>query len=1160
MSTTNVLLVRHGNIVTEEELSPIEFAVSFDQQFLFAVALPVIGTESRVEHIAREATRQFKQALHARGASDDLKRLISIATNVGDSNSLLDWENNPARIVDRLPVFLPSLRGPMDPDLGTSPFADRSSRVGLSYIALKRVKEGVERTIREQSLTDTFGSIVRHAVEAFFDVTGIHIGKHGGCIGARAAYELLPKFELRSDFRPDAEGGRHVTLVPVDHDPFGHNPGVDDTYTISVTLRSAGLVVWDAQVVRETAAPMIVTIPDDVGAFGDVEIIVFRRIDDLKRERIWEWRSTLVRSVHFGLGIVGSVKRAIPSRFRDGKRRRETAHRETVETMRQTISHSQGDPWFDWTRESQSVLGIAKNTSLEQQYFPQGERESFHRWLSNLLSGATAITVADPYFDIDGVADLFDAVTESRVALDVITTITARGEEERAKSLVPEAHAQVIINLSGTPDTKVHYLGDKKFHDRYLIVQNDPRSPLRVFSLSNSLNGAMTNYDLFVQELSQTNAERIIHRVGELRRRATKTLSGTDLPDLFARNDRYTKPGRPPAAAVDEAVTRLSGFHETRSPIDPRQLVQDLRTILHADYYGDVNEKRREDVLQACLALNNAGATFVTETMINVLEESRKAFERNGRKLLTNPFRLRADQTLYWLEELHSWSMSSGHMYSMDTGWTSPDLSVFGALLATHPDETTELCDKRGVAQQLVIAGWHAAETEWLHLSDSLSEPEVQALRWPVPRLWHAMRKVEKAIYSEESPNNPAPRVQEIADQLPVEERFLFLGYIDRQLDLLRASSRNNVAPRFTVEQLEAWEETSFERLERVGVTERRAYATARFGDSIDRTPEGITRFLTKFADQDGTLFVRALRSALSTDAKSADRMIKNLEFTEFDTTGDIQKTAGGKQDYSQWLQDANVFALSQLAYLAVQILTPEHLDGAALTKALRSIRVPLQVSLGTSSSDNPMAGQEPHAFFLVHLVAYRVLDERELEVSEEILVTLRSVVQYFSRSDGRLHSTASFLTIDALTVILPEAWVDPFLAVLPKDEYRTILLAAHGIHAKRWMHEVNELLAVSDKDLSWLPIVTGIVYVTYGIRRSSIGGDEPEYTADIAVFIERLLERQQQREHPIGICALEYIRNRGDAQWRRFQEAIRGHQTFGYLLARTERLIANQN
>lgn len=1155
--------MRPGNIVTDEELSQIEFAVCFDKQFLFAVAFPVIGTESRVEHIAREATRQFKHGLHARGASDGLKRLLSITTNVGDYDYLLDWDNNSARIIERSPVFLPCLRGPMDPDLGTSPFADRSSRVRLSYIALERVQEGVGGTIREQSLTDTFGSIVRHAVEAFFDVTGIHIGKHGGCIGARAAYEILPKFELRSNFKPDAEGGRHVALVPEDQDPFGHNPGVDETYTISITLRSAGLVVWDAEVVREIAAPMIVTIPDEVGSFGDVEIIVFRRIDDLQRERIWEWRAKLIRSMHVGLGIVGSVKRAIPSRFRDGKRRRETAHRETVETMRQTISHSQGDPWFDWTRESQSVLGIARNTSLEQQYFPQGERESFHRWLSNLLTGATAITVVDPYFDTNGVADLFDAVTEWRVPLNVITTIAGRDDGETEKTIVPERHAQLIIRLSGTPDTQVHYLGDKKFHDRYLIVQNDPRSPLRVFSLSNSVNGAMTNYDLFVQELSQTNAEQIIHRAGVLRARADTVLSGTDFPDLFAPNDRYTKPDRPPAAAVDQAIAGLSDFYDVGSSIDPDRLVQDLRTILQADYYGDVDKRRREDfrkyVLQACLALNSASVTVVTETIVNVLEEGRKAFECNGRTLTTDPFRLRADQTLYWLEELHSWGMSSGHIYSMDTGWSSSDLSVFGALLATHPDETTKVCENRGAPQQLVGAGWHAVETEWLHLADSLGEPEVRALRWPVPRLWHAMREVEKATYSEESSDIPAPRVQEIADQLPVEERFLFLGYVDRQLDLLRASSRNNVAPRYTVEQLEAWEETSFERLERVGVTERRAYATARFGESIDRAPEGITRFLTKFAHTDGTLFVSALRSALSTDAKSADRMIKNLGFTELDTTGDSQKTADGKQDYSQWLQDANAFALSQLAYLAVQILTPEHLDGANLTTALRSIRVPLQVSLGTSSSDNPIAGQKPHAFFLVHLVAYRVLDERELEVSDEILATLRSVVQYFNRSNYRLHSTASFLVVDALTLILPEEWVDPFLAVLPKNEFRTLLLAAYGTHATRWIDEVNELLAVPGTELSWLPMVTGIVYVTYGIRRSSIGGDESEYTADIADLVEHLLERQHQQEHPIGSSALGYIRNKSDAQWKRFQETIRGHQTFGYLLARIEGLIGHQ-
>lgn len=65
--------MRHGNIATEEEFSQIQFAVSLDKQFLFAVAFAVISTGLRVEHIAREAARQFREALRARAASDDLK-------------------------------------------------------------------------------------------------------------------------------------------------------------------------------------------------------------------------------------------------------------------------------------------------------------------------------------------------------------------------------------------------------------------------------------------------------------------------------------------------------------------------------------------------------------------------------------------------------------------------------------------------------------------------------------------------------------------------------------------------------------------------------------------------------------------------------------------------------------------------------------------------------------------------------------------------------------------------------------------------------------------------------------------------------------------------------------------------------------------------------
>jgi len=822
--------------------------------------------------------------------------------------------------------------------------------------------------------------------------------------------------------------------------------------------------------------------------------------------------------------------------------------------MPQTISHSDGDPWYEWTQQTQSILDVARQHRLEQKYFPQGERESFREWLSHVLNGARKVTVLDPFFDNAGAADLFDAVTESRLTLDIVTSITQREGEQQKKQVVPDQHAQLIIRLSGTPETTVHYLGDGKFHDRYLIIENDKRSPARVFSLSNSLNGAMTNYDLFAQELSQFNAEQIMTRATELRGKANTVLSGADFPDLFSRDTGLLKPERPSQDVIDEAVNRLSEYRQDTSGIDPLHFVFDLRTILRAHYYGDISgdhaNEVRKHIVQACSCLNSSQISAATDAIVDALEETRDDFERSGRVLLTQPFRVRQFDTLYWLDELHSWGMSSAHLYSMDTGWNSVDLAVFGVLLSTHPDETTKACENREAPHQLVTAGWHAVEMEWFQLTRSVGQPNLNTLRWPVPRLWNAVRGIENAVYSGNSSSFPATAVMEIVNTLPPEEKFVFLGYVDRQLDVLGAGSRNSVNPRFTAEQLAAWEEQSFQQLELAAPTALRSYATARFGEAFERAPEGLTRLVSRFAGEGSWVLVHALHNALSTDTTCALRVMNNLGLSEVEDAADNGKPVAGNQRFSSWLQDAHVFSFSHLANLAVQVLTPEHIDIAVLTRALRSVRTPLQITLGTSCSDDAAIGQRPHAFFLVQLLAYRMLEDREFQLPARIIPTLRILVQYFTSIDRRQHAVARFLFTDALAIILSEEQVDEFLPLLPQDEFRTLLPAAHQSHVSRWIHDVNTILAVPDGEVSWLPLLTGIVYVTLGIRRSSLNGIEPSHISEMDEVIERLIEQEFVQSKDIGLAALEYIRNPGDTEWDRFQENLGRHRTFGVLSA----------
>jgi hypothetical protein len=116
-------------------------------------------------------------------------------------------------------------------------------------------------------------------------------------------------------------------------------------------------------------------------------------------------------------------------------------------------------------------------------------RKFFLEWARKTISRGRRVTIVDPYFDEKGLQD-FDACIDTQLKVRILML--------DPQNLDDDTNALLNLIYAALPEAEIYIVDN--IHDRYLVVEEDERT--FVYSLSNSWNGTVKNYSLFVQVLN----------------------------------------------------------------------------------------------------------------------------------------------------------------------------------------------------------------------------------------------------------------------------------------------------------------------------------------------------------------------------------------------------------------------------------------------------------------------------------------------------------------------------------------------------------------------------------------------------------------------------------------------------------------------------------
>jgi len=436
------------------------------------------------------------------------------------------------------------------------------------------------------------------------NVIGIDILKNESIAGALSIYNKLPSFDVDGNYN-SARGERYIAIAIPDN--------LFDYKDLSVQIE-----ILDNDKILHNALQSLVpdfkyTLPDYLENFSQLCVSVFgKKSSEITASKIYEEKFHLVRSFNIGMSIGGSHSKIVQNRYLNKQEKID------IYDHIENISNNPKD-FFDIEQSYESLILGKKKEYLETKYFDNTSvgRTAFLDWIRKKLHGAKSVKIIDAYFDIYGLND-FSSCCNSIFQLTIVTTNPQKRKETK-DYITNTKNLQKEIS-SVFPDSKIYYV--PKLHDRYLYIENDRERKL--YSFSNSWNGTVNNFSMFIQEVSFEASLQIYEEINNYTIKANLQelpVVTTKKEHRAVNNDKkYTK------AYINTLIKNLKLINiKTASG----KIINITSELFFAHYYGkDEKESVHEKISECLESLSKQKIhNLIDITTEKLLIEQKKSFD-----------------------------------------------------------------------------------------------------------------------------------------------------------------------------------------------------------------------------------------------------------------------------------------------------------------------------------------------------------------------------------------------------------------------------------------------------------------------------------------------------------------------------------------------------
>jgi hypothetical protein len=479
-----------------------------------------------------------------------------------------------------------------------SPYRNSSSFVETYYQGTVEFVEGLKLFCTYNS-DYKLNLLQQNTIKLIKKTVGIDILKNESTAGALSVYNRLPAFHVGGNYN-SARGRRYIIISTLD-DLFEY-----DNINAQIEIIDSNKILYNS--IQNLHLDFEYQLPADLEDFSQLHISIFAtKTNKNVTEKIYEEKFHLIRSFNIGMSVGGGNSKIVRNRYLNKE-----IDKIAVYDHIDTITKNQKD-FFDIEQSYKSLILGRDKGWLESKYFGNDSRgrEEFLGWVRNILHNVKTVKIIDAYFDNYALDD-FLSCCDTRFQLTVVTT----NPKTRKNTL------GLLKNISKSfPDNKVYYVS--KLHDRYLYTEDN--SEQKLYLLSNSWNGTVNNYSMYVQEIPLQEALKIYDEINTylVDENLQKQIQTAEKKRKVYSGRKYNR------KYIESLFVRLKNIV---ADDDINEVVYLSSELFFADYYGQVEKE------MACQEVRNCLAKLSEQNIINIidlvteklLKEQKKSFDEDS--------------------------------------------------------------------------------------------------------------------------------------------------------------------------------------------------------------------------------------------------------------------------------------------------------------------------------------------------------------------------------------------------------------------------------------------------------------------------------------------------------------------------------------------------
>ena len=445
---------------------------------------------------------------------------------------------------------------------------------------------------------------------------GIDIIKNESIPGCLSVYTRLPVFLIDGNFNALNGRTRYITIVSQDDNKCKNA-------IVEIEIKDEDKVLLSE--IGKYTTDFYYEFPskDKLEHFTEIHVSIYSSMKtDKLLTKIYEEHFYFIRSYIILESIGGGHSKITKNRFLN------KSMDEISIMYHQTLSSTLDEKeWIDWERYYKSTLFGNKLKELESLFFDRlTGREKFLNWARKILSRGQRITIVDPFFDSNGLHD-FCACIDT----DVKIRIVMKNPQDYSQYFKIDTDTHLKEIFVSLPRTEVYFADN--IHDRYLLIEEDKENVL--YSLSNSWNGTVNNYSLYIQEVPFLLATEIVEEI------ETHIKIGKPQVNIYTDNKERIIQKKDESIYTQSYINNIFEQLKTfTSFTDTDYFIQICCELFWANYFGKTDKVKLTSLVTDKLKLLKKTnlSTMITKVIITLLEKQKIEFVRKSHYLKNKPF------------------------------------------------------------------------------------------------------------------------------------------------------------------------------------------------------------------------------------------------------------------------------------------------------------------------------------------------------------------------------------------------------------------------------------------------------------------------------------------------------------------------------------------